>query len=203
MVAGEGKKSEILGGPAEGSPGKSKPATATTTPNPEQVRPRRAGPLSQGLGFRSLGGQQHTQHKQQHTTQTTTQTTTKKHKTTTQNNNTTTTTTQQQEHKQHTTQQHHHHNNNNNNRKFGQHSKTLKLAKVGHDPEVWREGVSGGRSPLPLCGVNFQGESRTSQERGFFPRRAGSTNKLQKLSASIRFHLRSHIRPTENVLPEF
>ena len=46
------KKSEILGGPAEGGPGKSKPATTTTTtttttPNPEQVGPRRAGPLSQ------------------------------------------------------------------------------------------------------------------------------------------------------------
>ena len=40
IVAGEGRRGEILGGPAEGGPGKSKPTTTTTTkttttPNPE------------------------------------------------------------------------------------------------------------------------------------------------------------------------
>ena len=40
------KKSEILGGLAEGGPGKSKPAeTTTTTPNPEQVPAKGRPPI--------------------------------------------------------------------------------------------------------------------------------------------------------------
>ena len=58
----EKKKSEILGGPAEGGlaqggPGKSKPTTTTTTtttttPTPPEMEPK-GGPKGSGLGFRS------------------------------------------------------------------------------------------------------------------------------------------------------
>ena len=95
MVAGEGKKSakfcavrrrgvQWRGGPAEGGPGKSKPATTTTTtttttPNPEQVLPRRAGPLSQARFrvwvFRGWAQQQHNKTTQQHNNTTTITTT--------------------------------------------------------------------------------------------------------------------------------